>query len=171
MSVVDEETFNAAAGKAWSDLHRRSKIRADRATGFRGLLLARVWEKQKRGLAHLHGVIAVSSPGELAWARAYLETLRELAPVYGFGFVDGWGTVSRNFWPGDQAGAYLSSYFVSGRGRKGVDHRECPGSEPPAGSCARRRTSDSTDGGHDALAPPRSPPVGVPRGPYRFCRV
>jgi hypothetical protein len=26
--------------------------------------------------------------------------------------------VSRKFWPGDQAGAYLSGYFVSGRGRK-----------------------------------------------------
>ena len=30
--------------------------------------------------------------------------------------MDGWEKVSRKFWPGDQAGAYLSSYFVSGRG-------------------------------------------------------
>jgi hypothetical protein len=41
-----------------------------------------------------------------------------MAPRYGFGFVDGWEKVGRRFWPGDQAGAYLSGYFVSGRGRK-----------------------------------------------------
>jgi hypothetical protein len=110
--------FNGHAGKWWSDLHRRAKIRADRATGHKGRILARVWEKQARGLAHLHGVIAVSTPAERAWAKAYLEALRELAPRHGFGFVDGWEKVSRRFWPGDQAGAYLSGYFVSGRGRK-----------------------------------------------------
>lgn len=118
VSCADEQAFNAVAGKAWSNLHRRAKIRADRATGYRGRLLARVWEKQKRGLAHLHGVIAVSTPNERVWAQAYLEALRELAPLHGFGFVDGWEKVSRRLWPGDQAGAYLSSYFVAGRGRK-----------------------------------------------------
>jgi hypothetical protein len=41
-----------------------------------------------------------------------------MAPRYGFGFVDGWEKVGRKFWPGDQAGAYLSGYFVRGRGRK-----------------------------------------------------
>jgi hypothetical protein len=54
----------------------------------------------------------------VAWAKAYLNALRELAPRYGFGFVDGWEKVGRKFWPGQQAGAYLSSYFVGGRGRK-----------------------------------------------------
>jgi hypothetical protein len=78
----------------------------------------RLWEKQQRGLAHVHGVISVSSPAELAWARDYVEALRELAPSKGFGFVDGWHKIGRRFWPGDQAGAYLSSYFVRGRGRK-----------------------------------------------------
>lgn len=110
--------FNTRAGKWWSELHRRAKIRADRATGHRGRILARVWEKQARGLAHLHGVIAVGTPDERAWAEAYLAALRELAPAHGFGFVDGWEKISRKFWPGDQAGAYLSGYFVNGRGRK-----------------------------------------------------
>ncbi len=118
VSRADEAAFNAAAGAAWSSLHRRAKMRADRATGFRGRLVARVWEKQRRGLAHLHGVVAVTRPEELAWAREYVNALRELAPTFGFGFVDGWEKVSRKFWPGDQAGAYLSSYFVAGRGRK-----------------------------------------------------
>jgi hypothetical protein len=77
-----------------------------------------VWEKQKRGLAHVHGVLAAGSPSDLAWAREYVTALRELAPAKGFGFVDGWHMVGRKLWPGDQAGAYLSSYFVGGRGRK-----------------------------------------------------
>jgi hypothetical protein len=110
--------FNRHAGKWWSELHRAAKLRADRATGFKGKLAARVWEKQKRGLAHLHGVISVETPTHVQWAEAYVTALREMAPRYGFGFVDGWHKIGRKFWPGVQAAAYLSSYFVGGRGRK-----------------------------------------------------
>jgi hypothetical protein len=110
--------FNRRAGKWWSELHRAAKTRADRGTGFKGKLAARVWEKQKRGMAHLHGVIAVASADEVQWAEAYVNALREMAPRYGFGFVDGWHKVGRKFWPGVQAAAYLSSYFAGGRGRK-----------------------------------------------------
>src|SRR3954447_12528121 len=118
---VDPEVaaaFNGKAGKWWSELHRAAKTRADRATGFKGKIATRVWEKQKRGLAHLHGVVSVATPQELAWAEAYINALREMAPRYGFGFVDGWHKVGRKFWPGVQAAAYLSSYFAGGRGRK-----------------------------------------------------
>lgn len=111
------EAFNRRAGKWWSELHRAAKTRADRRTGRKGKLLVRVWEKQKRGLAHLHGVLSVETPADVAWARAYLTALRELAPRYGFGFVDGWEKVGRRYWPGTQAAAYLSSYFAGG-GRK-----------------------------------------------------
>lgn len=110
--------FNSHAGGWWSELHRVAKQRADRATGHKGRLLARVWEKQQRGLAHVHGVISVATPAERAWAEQYVNALRDLAPSKGFGFVDGWQKISRKFWPGDQAGAYLSSYFVRGKGRK-----------------------------------------------------
>jgi len=110
--------FNQRAGKWWSELHRAAKTRADRATGFKGKLAARVWEKQKRGLAHLHGVIPVGSADEVRWAEAYVTALREMSPWDGFGFVDGWHKVGRKFWPGVQAAAYLSSYFAGGRGRK-----------------------------------------------------
>lgn len=112
------KAFNSHAGKWWSELHRAAKVRADRATGFKGKLAARVWEKQKRGLAHLHGVVSVESPDHVRWAEAYVTALRDLAPRYGFGFVDGWHKVGRRFWPGVQAAAYLSSYFAGGRGRK-----------------------------------------------------
>jgi hypothetical protein len=110
--------FNRKAGKWWSELHRAAKVRADRATELRGKLAARVWEKQKRGLAHLHGVVSVESPEHLRWAEAYITALREMAPRYGFGFVDGWHKVGRKLWPGVQAAAYLSGYFAGGRGRK-----------------------------------------------------
>jgi hypothetical protein len=112
------QAFNQAAGAWWTELHRAAKMRADRATGIKGKLLARVWEKQKRGLAHLHGVLDVSSPEQRAWAQAYVNALCELGPSKGFGFVDGWPKISRRFWPGAQAAAYLSSYFVNGRGPK-----------------------------------------------------
>jgi hypothetical protein len=112
------EAFNRRAGKWWTELHRAAKLRADRSTGFKGKIAARVWEKQKRGLAHLHGVVSVESPQHRRWAKAYLNALNELAPRYGFGFVDGWERIGRKFWPGVQAAAYLSSYFAGGRGRK-----------------------------------------------------
>jgi len=110
--------FNEDAGPNWSKLHRAASKRAKDRTAFRGRLRARVWEKQKRGLAHMHGVLSVGQPAELAWAKAYVEALAELAPRYGFGFVDGWEKISRKFWPGGQAGAYLSGYFVRGAGHK-----------------------------------------------------
>jgi hypothetical protein len=65
----EAEAFNLHAGKWWSELHRTAKTRADRATGFKGKLATRVWEKQKRGLAHLHGVICVESPAHQRWRR------------------------------------------------------------------------------------------------------
>ncbi len=92
--------FNSHAGKWFSELHRAAKLRADRATGFKGKLAARVWEKQRRGLAHLHGVISVESPEHVRWAEAYVTALREMAPRYGFGFVDGWHKVAAGSGPG-----------------------------------------------------------------------
>jgi hypothetical protein len=115
---VVAEAFNRNASRWWSELHRAAKVRADRSTGFKGKIATRVWEKQKRGLAHLHGVVSVESPAHRAWAETYITALTEMAPRYGFGFVDGWQRVGRKFWPGVQAAAYLSGYFVSGRGEK-----------------------------------------------------
>jgi hypothetical protein len=128
------QAFNHVAGKWWSELHRAAKLRADRATGFKGRLACRVWEKQKRGLAHLHGVISVESPAHVRWAEAYVTALRELAPRYGFGFVDGWHKVGRKFWPGVQAAAYMSSYFAGGRGRKMAITETCSPATCPVSS-------------------------------------
>jgi len=62
--------------------------------------------------------VSVESSAHVQWAEAYVTALRELVPRYGFGFVDGWHKIGRKFWPGVQAAAYLSSYFVGGRKRK-----------------------------------------------------
>jgi hypothetical protein len=67
---------------------------------------------------HVHGVLSVATPAEQKWAESYVTALREIAPRYGFGFVDGWEKIGRKFWPGVQAAAYLSSYFVGGKKRK-----------------------------------------------------
>jgi hypothetical protein len=118
---VDPElagAFNRQAGQWWSQLHRAAKVRADRQTGHKGKLLARAWEKQKRGLAHLHGVIAVDTPLRRAWGKAYVDALRDLAPRYGFGYVDGWEKIIKRGCGGQQAARYLSSYLVDTRGKK-----------------------------------------------------
>ena len=140
------EAFNRHAGKWWSDLNRAAKVRADRATGFKGKLAPRVWEKQKRALAHLHGVISVESPAHVEWAEMYIMALRELAPRYGFGFVDGWRKVGRRFWPDVQAAAYLSSYFAGGRGREMAITENVLSGDLPAPGCVRGSRPDIANG-------------------------
>ena len=112
------EAFNSHVSRWWSELHRVAKLRADRATGFKGSLAARVCEKQQRGLAHMHGVLSVSTPAELQWAEAYVTALADIAPSKGFGFVDRWENIRAKIKPGIEAAAYLSGYFVKGKGRK-----------------------------------------------------
>ena len=56
--------------------------------------------KAEAGPRHLHGVVSVSTPEELAWAKAYVDAFVELSPSKGFGFVDGWHRIGRKFWPG-----------------------------------------------------------------------
>lgn len=119
--------FNHNAEKWWSELHRAAKTQADRATGFKGKLATRVWEKRKRGLAHLHGVVSVECVRTFAVSRGVRHGLRELALRYGFGFVDGWHRVGRKFWPAVQAAAYLSSYFAGGRGGMAITENCLPG--------------------------------------------
>jgi hypothetical protein len=45
--------------------------------------------------------VSVTRPIEAAWAEAYVTALREMAPRYAFGFVDGWEKISRKVRPGD----------------------------------------------------------------------
>jgi hypothetical protein len=110
--------WNDAAPKRWRDLHRQVTIRCNRS-GLRPWLLARVWEKQRRGVLHVHPVLAFSTPVERVAARAYMKHLDELAPRYGFGYRE------RRIRPMEAkaAAAYLSSYFVTGKkGKEALQH-------------------------------------------------
>jgi hypothetical protein len=74
------------------------------------VLVARVWELQTRGMLHVHPVVGYETAAQMAGARLYLRRLAELAPGYGFGFVE----KRVKSMPAQNAAAYLSSYFVKG---------------------------------------------------------
>jgi len=85
--------WNEHSRRWWRELNRIAKQRADRrvrALGYetRAGLLAYSWEKQKRGVWHLHIVLPMDTVWERAWSRAYVETLREVGASKGFGWVD-----------------------------------------------------------------------------------
>jgi hypothetical protein len=104
--------WNREAPGRWRRLHRRAYQDTVKRFG-RGsvFLVTRVWEIQARGVLHVHPVLAYGTARQMAGARAYLERLAELAPQYGFGFVE--RKVKPQ--PAVNAAAYLSSYFVKGR--------------------------------------------------------
>ena len=107
-------SYNRAAPHQWRRLHRRAYQETERRTGHRPWLLARVWEMQRRGVLHVHPVLACGTPAARIAARVYLRLVAELAPAYGFGFVE------RRAKPMSSRGAaaYVSAYFVTGRGGK-----------------------------------------------------
>jgi hypothetical protein len=104
--------WNREALGRWRRLHRRAYQDTVKRLG-RGsvFLVARVWEVQARGVLHVHPVLAYGTARQMTGARAYLGRLAELAPQYGFGFVE------RKVKPQQavNAAAYLSSYFVKGK--------------------------------------------------------
>jgi len=77
-------------------------------------MLVRVWEMQKRGLLHAHPVFAYSTLSEKVAADRYVEHLDELRHRWGFGYVER----KRRVREPRAAAAYLSSYFVNGKGSK-----------------------------------------------------
>ena len=79
--------WNRSAAKRWSKLHEVASRRARRATGAAPRALFRVAQRQTRGADHLHLALD-ACPTRTAANRAYIAALRELAPEYGFGFVD-----------------------------------------------------------------------------------
>ena len=88
--------------------------------------LAHAWEHQKRGALHMHVIVPMGTEGQDAWGtnvdarwyRYYVAALDELAPSYGFGFVDDHPINGGKPRPAREAAAYLSSYLISGRAEK-----------------------------------------------------
>jgi hypothetical protein len=103
--------FNKHAPAWFSELHRRASQAALRATGRRPVLIARVWELQRRGILHAHLILGYSTLAEKAAVDVYQRELAARASRHGFGYVDR----KRQVREAKPAAAYLSSYFVSGR--------------------------------------------------------
>jgi hypothetical protein len=74
-------------------------------------------EAQKRGAVHVHYALGVETALELRAAKAFRRHLERLSqsPRYSFGHVNGKFVRPR---PAREAAAYLSSYFLGGRGHK-----------------------------------------------------
>jgi hypothetical protein len=104
--------WNESAPGRWRRLHRRAYQDTVKRCGRDSVwMVARVWEMQTRGVLHVHPVLAHVTARQRAGTRCYVGRLAELAPQYGFGFVE--RKVKPQ--PAVNAAAYLSSYFVKGR--------------------------------------------------------
>jgi hypothetical protein len=79
--------WNRRAPWLWSRMDRRAKGRL-RRQGLKLRPVARVAQRQRRGLDHLHLVVLLEHDRDRAALAAYVAHLKELAPLYRFGFVD-----------------------------------------------------------------------------------
>lgn len=107
--------WNRTASARWSALHRRASVATGRLYGPGALwMLCRVFERQARGVLHVHPVFAYATPRQRAAVRFYRDCIERWAPEYGFGFV---GRKVRPQ-PARGAAAYLSAYFCAGKKEK-----------------------------------------------------
>jgi hypothetical protein len=124
------DNWNESAPERARQLNRVAKQRADRELRRRGInerrgKLVHAWEHQRRDAVHQHLLIGMGSETQdrwgtnvdALWGRLYAKALRELAPRYGFGYVDTRPLYSAPK-PAREAAAYLSGYFISRRGKK-----------------------------------------------------
>jgi hypothetical protein len=118
--VVEERArmiWNATFQKRLSRLYETVQEAVRRAVGIRANALAVGKEAQKRGPLHAHYVLGVETALELRAAKAFRQHLERLSrkPRYSFGHVNGKFVKPK---PAREAAAYLSSYFLGGRGHK-----------------------------------------------------
>jgi hypothetical protein len=83
VAPVAAHAWNQSASNRWRRLHRRA-YHAVRWHGVRCTLLVRAFERQRRGVLHVHPVLGFSTPAE-RHAAGYLE---KFAAHYGFGFTE-----------------------------------------------------------------------------------
>lgn len=115
VGMVAARRFNDRAPRAWRELHRWAYTKTVRRFGAGSLhVVARVWERQKRGVLHVHPVLAYETPTQRAAADYYCSLISERASAFGFGHSER----KRVVMEGQRAAAYLSSYFVTGKKTK-----------------------------------------------------
>lgn len=100
----DAIAFNRTAARRLATVHRLAAQRVQRSHGCRPVVLARVWEHQKRGLVHPHFALGAGTAIQEATAREYLALMQEVAPKYGFGFADR----VVELWPSSDAATYCA---------------------------------------------------------------
>lgn len=115
----EHKRWNCTAAIRWSRLDRRVKSQL-RREGHRVELLARVAQRQKRGLDHLHLVLGLQDYAAVASTQRYVALLKESGAEYGFGFIDdpwrkrGQFKHSMVIGHGLVAAAYLTKYLTDG---------------------------------------------------------
>jgi hypothetical protein len=109
--------WNATFQRRLSRLYETVQEAVRREVGVRANVLAVGKEAQKRGAVHAHYVLGVETADELRAAKAFRRHLERLSrnPRYSFGHVNGKFVRPK---PAREAAAYLSSYFLGGRGHK-----------------------------------------------------
>jgi hypothetical protein len=117
VQAAERRRWNATFPKRLSRLYESAQEATRREVGVRAFVLAKGAEAQKRGVLHAHFVVGVESALELRAAKAFHRHLERLAANgrYEFGHVNGKWLKPK---PAREAAAYLSSYFVAGRGHK-----------------------------------------------------
>jgi hypothetical protein len=118
--VIEEQArtrWNETCQKRASRLYETVQAAVKREVGIRANVLTIAKEAQKRGAVHFHYALGVESAIELRAAKAFRRHLERLSrkPRYGFGHVNGKFVRPK---PAREAAAYLSSYFLGGRGHK-----------------------------------------------------
>jgi hypothetical protein len=109
--------WNATFQRRLSRLYETVQEAVRREVGVRANVLAVGKEAQKRGAVHAHYVLGVETADELRAAKAFRRHLERLSrnPRYLFGHVNGKFVKPKQ---AREAAAYLSSYFLGGRGHK-----------------------------------------------------
>ena len=133
----DADEWNESAPERARQLNRVAKLRADRELRRQGInerrgKLVHAWEHQKRGVLHQHFLVGMGSKAQdqwgtnvdALWSRLYADGLRELAPRYGFGFVDTRPLYSAPK-PAREAAAYLRATSSAGAERRRRSPRPC----------------------------------------------
>lgn len=107
---VSASRWNETAPGRWASMWQ--VLRNDlRLSGL--LVLCKVWEPQRRGVAHLHLVVPLVAHRVLVW------WLKAHAQDFGFGFVDDGRGIPPGS-PASAAGAYVASYIGTAGKVEGV---------------------------------------------------
>lgn len=143
------EWFNRSAADRLSRLHKAAYQRTVRKVGYRRLVrLAYAPELHERGVIHWHVVLAAGTAAERHAAGYYVAQLSDLAPLYGYGFVDrgqrerGRARALRPV-PAGVAAAYISKYLTK-TDRGGLRELVLTGLAPPRVAYVARRLTDET---------------------------